>query len=104
MNTPKGAIGTMVLVGAVLAGFGWSQFGEVGLGAGGHEHEEHEGERGAQSLPEAIARKLDSRILEVEYEREGGRAIYEIKLEDEEGRHRKLLVDAETGEVIGRER
>ena len=116
----KGAVVTMVVLAALLAGIGVWQFGNLGLG-GGEEHEsedEHEYEyeerysqHGETALPsgdasvmlERIASEENARIVEVEREREHGRDVYELKLAEPDGRVREIKVDAGTGEVIDRD-
>jgi len=114
----KGAVVTMVLIAALLAGIGVWQFGGLGLG-GGEEHEsegEHEYEerymqRGETVMPtddssvmlERIAAEENARIVEAEREREHGRDVYELKLAGPDGRVRELKVDAGSGEVIDRD-
>ena len=44
------------------------------------------------------------RILEVEFEQENNRYVYEIELVDEKGQVWELEYDAETGELIEKER
>lgn len=113
MQQSKGGILSMLIVGALLAGFGFWQFGNVGLGGGEFEDEEHEyredrawRERGeavtgnAETLLSGIAAERGWRIVERDREREDGRVVYELKLVDEEGRRHKLVVDAQSGEVI----
>ena len=114
----KGAVATVMVLAALLAGIGVWQFGNLGLG-GGEEHEsddEHEYEErysqhrevampsdDASEILERIASTENARIVEVEREREHGRDVYELKLAGPDGRVRELKVDAGTGGVIDRD-
>lgn len=75
----------------------------------GARQDDHERARAAvargEALPlEQILRGLPlrpgERLLEVEFEREDGRWVYEIELIGPDGRVRELEVDALTGEVL----
>ena len=81
------------------------------LGAGGAAvaHEDHELARQAlesgQVLPLAtvlgkLAHEAPGQVLRVEFEREDGRFIYEIRLLQNDGRVAKLKVDAVDGRVL----
>ena len=81
------------------------------LGAGGAPavHEDHELARQAlesgQVLPLAsvldkLAHEAPGQVLKVEFEREDGRFIYEIRLLQNDGRMAKLKVDAVDGRVL----
>ena len=111
MQQTKGGILTMLIIAVLLAGFGFWQFSGVGLGDG--EFEEHEyGEQqrwrdGGQEMPgnaeamlSGVAAERGWRIVEKERERENGRVVYELKLVDKAGGRHKLVVDAQSGEVI----
>ena len=115
-NQRKGAVVTVLVLAALLAGIGVWQFGNLGL-RGGEDHEpedEHE-ERYTQHretamltddaslMLERIASTENSRIVEVEREREHGRDLYELRLAGPNGRVREIKVDAGTGEVIDRD-
>lgn len=113
MQKSKGGILTMLVIAVLLAGLGYSQFGNVGLGDGEFEGEEHEhGEerterdRGqaaqgnAEAMLSGIAAERGWRIVERDRERENGRVVYELKLVDKDGERHKLVVDAQSGEVI----
>lgn len=43
----------------------------------------------------------DTRVLEIEIEREHGVLVYEIEYVDEQGRIREVYIDARTGAVLG---
>lgn len=45
---------------------------------------------------------VGDRIVEVEFEREDGRPVYEIYYLDSSGRRHEVYVDARTGSVIGK--
>ena len=81
------------------------------LGAGGEPavHEDHDLARQAlesgQVLPRAtvlgkLAHEAPGQVLKVEFEREDGRFIYEIRLLQNDGRMAKLKVDAVDGRVL----
>jgi len=107
MQTAKGGVTTMVLLAALLAGFGLWQFGGGGLsgeGNDGHEHEEHEGhpsgerDAGAGSSAAAVSgilARYGGRVYEMEREYEQGREILEIKLIDRDGRRREFRVNSD---------
>ena len=114
----KGAIVTMVILSAVLAGLGIWQFGGLGLG-GGDEHEaenEHEYEESDKfssdrampagyinMLLERIAAEGNGRIIEVERETEGDRDLFEIKLVGPDNRVREIKVDVQSGKILERD-
>lgn len=108
MEISRRSVAVMLLLGAGLASFGAWQFGGVSLLEGGerHEHEAggEEAEVGETELPPAFLSRLEGRILEVEREREGGRRLFEVKIEEASGRIRELLVDAESGAIVAVER
>lgn len=54
-----------------------------------------------EAILERVSIAPESRLLETELEREGGRWIYELEVLDPDGRVREHRVDAATGEVIG---
>ena len=73
------------------------------------EDEDHDAARAAvrhgEAMPLAdvlarIAPDLPGEIVEVEFEREHGRWIYEFKVIDITGRFREIYVDAATGRVL----
>ena len=85
--------------------------GAVGgaLHAGEHEGRDHELARQAleqgQVLPlrqvlDKIEREYQGQVLKIEFEREDGRYIYEIRLLQRDGRMAKLEVDAVDGRVL----
>lgn len=47
--------------------------------------------------------RFPGRLIEVELEHERGRLVYELDLLTDEGEYIEVLVDAKTGEVLGRE-
>ena len=51
-----------------------------------------------------VAEEHPGRILEVEFEQEHGRYIYEIELVDDKGRVWELEYDAENGKLLEKER
>lgn len=53
-----------------------------------------------ESVLPMVAGQYPGRIVEVELESENGAVIYEIELLTPEGRKRKLLVDARTGQPV----
>ncbi len=55
------------------------------------------------ALQDRVAATLGGRILGVEFEREGGRYVYEFKVLMPDGRLREVAVDARTGGVIASE-
>lgn len=113
MKNRIGSITTMALVAALLAGLGYWQFAGVGLTGGEYEGEEreHEAEHDRrpetrastpelESVKERLVAEYGGRVIEVEQENDSGRALYEVKLVDADGRRRKVLVDRQTGEVL----
>ena len=114
----KGAVVTVIVLAALLAGIGVWQFGNLSLGGGEaresedeHEYEERNKQYSetamltddASLLLVRIASTENARIVEVEREREHGRDVYELKLAGPDGRVREIKVDAETGEVVDRD-
>ena len=59
--------------------------------------------RPLEEVVDTVTARYPGRLLEVELEREEGRLVYEIELVTEDGEYIEVLVDAETGEVLGRE-
>ena len=59
--------------------------------------------RPLEEVVEGVTDRYPGRLLEVELEREDGRLVYEIGLVTEGGEYIEVLVDAESGEVLGRE-
>lgn len=84
--------------------------GAAVVGADEVEHDRVRGlvESGAirplEEVVEAATERYPGRLLEVELEREEGRLVYEVELVTEGGEYIEVLVDAETGEVLGREK
>lgn len=52
---------------------------------------------------DSLESKLDGEIVGIEFEMDGGRYVYELKLVTHEGRLVSVYVDAETGAIIGRQ-
>jgi uncharacterized membrane protein YkoI len=50
---------------------------------------------------ERLRPRIGDRIVEIEFERDDGMAVYEIYFLDERGRRREVDVDAATAEIIG---
>ncbi len=114
----KGAVVTVVVLAAFLAGIGVWQFGSLRLAEGEEyefedepEYEERYSQHreiaspsdDASGILERIASGENARIVKVEREREQGRDLYELKLSGPDGRVRELKVDAGSGEVIDRD-
>ncbi len=57
-----------------------------------------------EAIIESVKKQYTGRILEVEFEQEDGRYIYEIELLDATGVVREMEFDAMTGELIQTER
>ena len=55
---------------------------------------------GAKTKPGKLAHEAPGQVLKVEFEREDGRFIYEIRLLQNDGRVAKLKVDAVDGRVL----
>jgi uncharacterized membrane protein YkoI len=78
-----------------------------GRGHGGsHDHDRardavahHDARRLADILP-AIERRYGARMVEVEFEAEGGRFVYKIELITTSGRIVEVEVDAATGAIV----
>ncbi len=49
---------------------------------------------------QAVAKRYPGEVVEIEFEREGGRWVYEVKLIDTKGRLLELYVDAKTKEIL----
>ena len=114
----RGALATVVVLAALLAGIGVWQFRNLGMGGGEehesedeHEYEERYSQHREMAMPpdeasvmlERIASTENARIVEVEREREHGQDVYELKLSGPNGRVREIKVDAGSGEVIDRD-
>ncbi|MDQ7747070.1 PepSY domain-containing protein [Hydrogenophaga pseudoflava] len=55
-----------------------------------------------RTVLDRLEREQAGRVLEIELESEDRRWIYEVKLLQPDGQLQKLVIDAGTGEVIGR--
>ncbi len=86
----------LVAVLALAAAPAWSD--------GDHDRARRAVERGeALPLREVLARLgdgLGGRVVEIEFEREHGRWVYELKVIDAEGRLREIYVDARTARIL----
>ena len=56
-----------------------------------------------QELLQIIQSEQEGRVLELEFEREGGRYLYEIEILDDRGAVWEFKVDAVSGEILERE-
>ena len=74
-----------------------------------HEHGDHDRARQAleqgkvlplRAVLDTIEREYQGQVLKIEFEQEGGRFIYEIRLLQRDGRMAKLEVDAVDGRVL----
>lgn len=112
----KGAVATVIVLAAFLAGIGIWQFGNLGFGGSEdhkledeHAYEERYMQHRETVMPpgdvtvmlERIASDENARIVEIERESEHGRDVYELKLVGSDGR--ELKIDSETGEVVNRD-
>ncbi len=52
---------------------------------------------------EAALSAVSGKVMETEFEREGGAAIYEVEIAGKDGRLREVTVDASSGLVLGKE-
>jgi uncharacterized membrane protein YkoI len=87
--------------------------GSDGVHGSGHDEEDdHDAARGAvrrgEAMPLAdvlvrVGPDLPGEIVEVEFEREHGRWIYEFKVIDTAGRLHEIYVDAATGRIVSAE-
>jgi uncharacterized membrane protein YkoI len=53
-----------------------------------------------RTVLDQVERDYRGQVLKIEFEREDGRFVYEIRLLQDDGRLAKLEVDATTGEVL----
>ena len=104
MRRPFVSIVLMTAAGAALATFGFTQFGAVGITADRQAHAGAASDTGAGQAAQRALALYGGEVKKVEREREHGRDLYEIKLVDAEGRRREVLVDASSGEVVGKDR
>jgi uncharacterized membrane protein YkoI len=98
----------LLLTGLFLIGLAAPALSDNGRGAGGREHD-HDRARDAVSqlgarplatiLPE-IEQRYRARMVEVEFEPEDGRLLYEIELITATGRIIEVVVDASTGDIV----
>jgi uncharacterized membrane protein YkoI len=104
MQVSKAAVIFMLLLAALLTGFGVWQFGAVGLRGGEHEREHENAEErehaAAMPLVQRIATEQGGRIAKAEREHRGDGEVYEIELVGPDGRTREILVDVESGRVL----
>lgn len=56
-----------------------------------------------QTLLQTIQAEQPGRVLEVEFEREGKRYLYEIEILDRQGAVWEFKIDASSGEIVERE-
>jgi uncharacterized membrane protein YkoI len=74
-----------------------------------NDHEQaHRALQGGHALPLAsilreVGQRFDGDVVGVEFEREGGRYVYELKIVSPDGRLREVYVDARTAEIISDE-
>ena len=54
-------------------------------------------------LLEMVEGRIDGEIVGIEFEREDGRYVYELKIVTPEGRLREIYVDAMTAEILSSE-
>lgn len=75
----------------------------------GNDHvEAHRALEGGHALPlatilEEIGQRFDGDVVGVEFEREDGRYVYELKIVSPDGRLQEVYVDARTAEIISGE-
>jgi uncharacterized membrane protein YkoI len=110
MQTAKGGMAAMILLGTLLVGFGLWQLGGAGvIGERGDEHEREEDghewrpiqstearipdEQATEAAVSEIFERYGGRIYEMEREYENGREVLEVKLIDRDGRKREILLD-----------
>jgi len=107
------SVSTLLLTG-ILAGVLVAQPGLSGVRADSGEHREYEEEdhdaaraavRRGEALPlaeviAAVRAELPGDIVEIEFEREHGRWVYEFKVIDQSGHLREIYVDAATAEIL----
>lgn len=82
--------------------------GGSGQGRGGHDHDHDRArEAVAQNIAQplatilpAIERRYQARMVDVEFESEDGRLVYEIELITPAGRIIEVVVDAATGDIV----
>ena len=55
------------------------------------------------SILREVGQRFDGDVVGVEFEREGGRYVYELKIVSPDGRLREVYVDARTAEIISDE-
>lgn len=100
MNKLRRSFALLIFLMGVLAAGGTLQADD----GDDHELARQALERG-QVLPlravlEKVEREYQGQVLKVEFEREDGRFIYEIRLLQNDGRMVKLEVDASDGQVL----
>lgn len=98
-----------VSIAALIAGTAFATVSGVVMAssdAGKGNSDTDPGQAPAVSMEEAIAGVREAgaqRILESEYEREDGRAVYEVKYIDADGRTRETYIDAMDGSTLDSE-
>lgn len=100
MNTLRRLFALLLVAGAAVCGSALQA---------GEDHGDHELARQAlqqgQVLPlrqvlDRVEREYQGQVLKIEFERDGGRYLYEIRLLQADGRLAKLKVDAVDGRVL----
>jgi uncharacterized membrane protein YkoI len=100
---------TGLLTGALVAQLGLSGVRADSEEHGEYEEEDHDAARAAvqrgEAMPlakviAAISAELPGEIVEIEFEREHGRWIYELKVIDQTGRLHEIYVDAATARIL----
>ena len=56
-----------------------------------------------ESLLAMLSKQIDGEIVEIEFEEDDGRAIFEVYYLDAGGRRHEIKVDAVSGAILGRE-
>lgn len=59
--------------------------------------------RPLEQIVEAVRRQIAGEIIEIEFERNDGRYVYELEIIEPSGRIVEIEVDAKSGEIIKRE-
>lgn len=101
----------ILLAGAAMMSIHPSAFADSGQwrawrdGKHDDDHDIYDARRAGKVLPlNEIMKKLEGRlkgaVIEIEFEYEYGRPVYEFKYVTPQGRLREMYVDARTGEVV----
>lgn len=103
----------LVLIAALLASAGLpaaaQDYGRPSLGAGrGDQAEAREGVRSGRQVPlssviERISRQTPGRLLNASMGDSGGRPAYFVQWQTNDGRVMVIVVDAQSGAIIGRQ-